>query len=165
MSSPSNPLSAALFSAATARQREIGLTILRVVVGAIFIAHGAQKFFLLGIPAIAGGFAQAGIPMPSLMAPFIALVELLGGIALVAGLLTRLAALGIAFTMLGAMYFVHLAGGFFLPTGVEYTVTLLAASLAIILMGPGTFSLDALLARRGAPAARMTRGVAGRRAA
>lgn len=156
MSSTSRPLSAPIFRGATTRQREIGSTILRVVVGAIFVAHGVQKFLLLGIPAIAGAFAQAGIPMPSFMAPFIALVELLGGIALVAGFLTRPAALGTAFTMLGAMSFVHFQGGFFLPTGFEYTLALLAASVAIILMGPGAYSLDSVLARRiesAAPAA------------
>ena len=156
---------AMIFRAATAREREIGLTVLRVVVGAIFVAHGAQKFFLLGIPAVAGGFAQAGLPMPSLLAPFIASVELLAGIALIAGLLTRLAALGTAFTMLGAMSFVHLKGGFFLPTGIEYTVTLLAASLALIFTGPGAFSLDALLARRFEPGWSTPRRVASRRAA
>jgi putative oxidoreductase len=99
------------------------------------------------------------------MAPFIASVELLGGIGLVAGFLTRLAALGIAFTMLGAMSFVHIKGGFFLPTGIEYTVALLSASIALILMGPGSFSLDALIARR-ATSSRSTSGrLAGRRAA
>jgi putative oxidoreductase len=154
-----------IFRTATAREREIGLTVLRVVVGAIFIAHGVQKFFLLGIPVVTGGFAQAGLPMPSLLAPFIASVELLAGIALVAGLLTRLAALGTAFTMLGAMSLVHLKGGFFLPTGIEYTVALLAASLALILVGPGAFSLDALLARRLEPAWSTTRRAASRRAA
>lgn len=165
MSSTSKQLGAPIFRGATPRQREIGLTILRVVVGAIFVAHGVQKFFLLGIPAIAGGFAQAGIPMPSLMAPFIALVELLGGLALVAGFLSRPAALGIAFNMLGAMFLVHLPGGFFLPSGIEYTLALLAASVAIILMGPGAFSLDALLARRIEPAAPAAEGSSRRRAA
>lgn len=150
MTSISNGLGGVVFRAPTAREREIGLTILRIAVGAIFIAHGAQKFFMIGIPAVADGFAQGGIPMASFMAPFIAFVELLGGIGLVAGFLTRLAALGIAFTMLGAMSFVHIKGGFFLPTGIEYTVALLSASIALILMGPGPFSLDARIARRSA---------------
>jgi putative oxidoreductase len=148
MTSISNRLDALIFGAPTGRAREIGLTILRVAVGAIFIAHGAQKFFLLGIPAVAGGFAQGGIPMASFMAPLIASVELLGGIALVAGLLTRVAALGTAFVMLGAMSLVHMKGGFFLPAGIEYTVVLLSASVALILTGPGRFSLDARLGRR-----------------
>lgn len=165
MSSTSNGLGGLIFRAPTAREREIGLTILRVAVGVIFVAHGAQKFFLLGIPAITAGFAQSGIPMASVMAPFIACVEFLGGIALVAGFLTRLAALGIAFTMLGAMSFVHIKGGFFLPTGIEYTVALLSASIALILMGPGSFSLDARVARRSAAAQPTPSRIAGRRIA
>jgi putative oxidoreductase len=116
----------------------------------VFIAHGAQKFFMLGVPAVAEGFAKGGIPMPSFMAPFIASVEFLGGIALVLGLLTRLAALGTAFTMLGAMFLVHLKGGFFLPAGLEYTLVLLSASVALLLMGPGSLSLDARIAHRSA---------------
>ena len=165
MPSTTSRLDSMIFRAASERQREIGLTIIRVVVGAIFIAHGAQKFFLLGIPAVAGGFAQAGLPMPPFLAPFIASVELLGGIALVTGLLTRIAALGTASTMLGAMLFVHLEGGFFLPTGIEYTVALLAASVALILMGSGSFSLDALLARRVESESPATRRIANRRVA
>jgi putative oxidoreductase len=92
-------------------------------------------------------------------------VELLGGIALVAGLLTRLAALGTAFTMLGAISLVHIQNGFFNPNGFEYPAALLAASVAIVLMGPGNFSLDAVIARRMEPAASMAGRVAGRRAA
>jgi putative oxidoreductase len=165
LSSPSKHLGAPIFRGATPRHREIGLTILRVVVGAIFVAHGVQKFFLFGIPAVAEGFAQSGIVMPAVMAPFITLVELLGGIALVAGLLTRLAALGTAFTMLGAISLVHIQNGFFNPNGFEYPAALLAASVAIVLMGPGNLSLDAVIARRMEPAASMAGRVAGRRAA
>jgi len=148
MSSTSNGLSGVLFRAPGARARVLGVAVLRVTVGVIFIAHGAQKFFMFGIPAVTDGFAQSGIPMASFMAPFIASVELLAGVALVAGFLTRLAALGTAFTMLGAMFLVHMKGGFFLPAGVEYTVVLLAASVTLILMGAGGFSLDSRFERR-----------------
>lgn len=165
MTSISNGLGGVIFRAPTAREREIGLTILRIAVGVIFVAHGSQKLFLLGIPAIAAGFAQNGIPLASFMAPLITFVELLGGIALVAGLLTRLAALGIAFTMIGAMSFVHIKGGFFLPAGIEYTVVLLSASIALILMGPGPFSVDARIAHRSAASQPASARFVGRRAA
>ena len=81
----------------------------------------------------------------------IALLEFFAGLALVVGLLTRLAALGLAFNMLGAILLVHLAAGFFLPTGFEFAFTLLAASLCLVLAGPGALSVDAMLAARTRP--------------
>jgi putative oxidoreductase len=84
------------------------------------------------------------------MGPFIALLEFFGGIALILGLLSRLAALGLAFDMVGAILLVHLAAGFFLPAGYEFALILFASSLAIALGGPGSLSVDgAIAARRG----------------
>lgn len=137
-----------LFRAATARQVNLGLTILRIVVGAVFIAHGAQKLFVYGFAGVTGAFGQMGIPMPGLVGPFIALLELFGGLALVFGLLTRLAALGLAFNMLGAILLVHLKGGFFLPNGAEFALSLLGGAALLTFTGAGAFSLDALIARR-----------------
>lgn len=159
-----------LFRTATARQVNLGLTILRIVVGAIFIAHGAQKLFVYGFAGVTGAFGQMGIPMPALIGPFIALLELFGGLALVFGLLTRLAALGLAFNMLGAILLVHLKGGFFLPNGAEFALSLLGGAALLTFTGAGAFSLDALIARRenGAVAEvsnDRTRAIEGRRAA
>jgi putative oxidoreductase len=125
-----------------------GLTLLRAAVGTIFIAHGAQKLFVYGLSGVAGAFGQLGVPFPEVTGPLVALLEFFGGIALLVGLLTRYAALGLAITMIGAMVMVHAPAGFFLPNGIEFTLLLSAASLAFAIMGAGEFSIDALLARR-----------------
>jgi putative oxidoreductase len=137
---------------ATPSHQQLGIAILRILVGIVFAAHGAQKLFVYGLAGTSGAFGKMGIPMPGVIGPFIALLEFFGGLALVIGLLTRLAALGLAFDMVGAILLVHLAGGFFLPTGFEYALTLLGASLAIALAGPGALAADHALAGRRAGA-------------
>lgn len=133
---------------------DIGLAILRVTTGAIFVAHGAQKLFVYGFAGVTGAFQGMGIPFPGIAGPLTGLVEFFAGLALIVGLLTRLAGVGLAIAMLGAIAFVHLAAGFFAPTGFEYPLALLAATSALAFTGAGRFSLDALIAsRRTAPVA------------
>jgi putative oxidoreductase len=133
---------------ATPSQQQLGVAIVRIFTGIVFFMHGWQKVFQFGFPGVTGAFTKMGVPMPGVMGPFIALLELLGGLALIIGLLTRLAALGLMFDMLGAILLVHLAGGFFLPAGYEYALVLFANCLALVLGGPGSLSADAALASR-----------------
>lgn len=137
-----------LIQPVSARQFNIGIMVLRAVTGLIFVAHGGQKLFVYGVDGVAAGFGQMGIPFAQVMGPFIGVLELVGGIALMLGLLTRLFSIGLAFTMAGAMLLVHLPGGFFMPTGIEFTLALLGSTVMLALAGAGAYSLDTLLARR-----------------
>jgi len=137
-----------LIRPASARQLDLGLAILRTAVGAIFVAHGSQKLFVYGLAGVAAAFGQMGIPLASVTGPLVAFVEFAGGLALVAGLLTRVAGLGLAVNMLGALLLVHAKAGFFLPNGAEFVLALLAATTTLAVSGAGAFSLDALLAAR-----------------
>jgi len=137
-----------LFSSPTRRQIDAGLTLLRIVLGLTFVMHGGQKLFVYGFAGVTGAFGQMGIPMPGLLGPFVAFVEFFGGIAIVLGLLTRLAALGIGGTMIVAILTVHLKAGFFNPGGFEFPLSLLASALTLVITGAGAYSLDAVLERR-----------------
>jgi putative oxidoreductase len=136
------------FAPATPAQANLGMLVLRVIAGIIFMAHGGQKLFVYGFDGVTAAFAGMGIPFAGLAGPAVALVEFFGGLALIAGLLTRLAGFGLAVTMLGAIFFAHLSAGFFAPKGYEYPLALLGASLAVALAGAGDLSVDAALARR-----------------
>lgn len=132
------------------RHVDAGLAVLRVLVGSVFLAHGAQKLFVFGFAGVIGAFGGMGVPLPTITGPAVALVEFLGGFALIVGLFTRPAAVGLAVTMLGALLMVHLPAGFFLPNGIEFVLALFAAVAALALTGPGELSLDAMRQRRGA---------------
>jgi putative oxidoreductase len=127
---------------------DLALAVLRAVAGIVFAAHGGQKLFVYGFAGVSGAFAQMGAPLPEITGPLVALVEFLGGLALVVGLLTRLAGLGLAITMIGAIVLVHLAGGFFLPSGIEFALTLLAIAVTFVITGAGRYSLDHAIAAR-----------------
>ncbi|KTR20538.1 MULTISPECIES: DoxX family protein [Curtobacterium] len=134
----------------------IGLTALRIVLGVVFIAHGAQKF-AQGIPNVTQGFAGMGVPLAEVAAPVVAGLELVGGVLLVAGVATRVVGLLLAVDMVVAGLLAHATAGFFAQDGgFEYVLVLAVASLAVALTGPGRFSVDALVLR----SSRRKRGVA-----
>jgi putative oxidoreductase len=130
------------------RRVDTGLLVLRIVIGIVFLMHGGQKLFVFGFSGVSGAFAQMGIPMPGITGPLAGIVEFLAGGALVIGLLTRLAAIGLAIDMAGALLMVHLKGGFFLPNGYEFALTLLGANIALAITGAGYYSFDRVIAER-----------------
>lgn len=132
---------------AVLRAQSYGITLVRVALGLVMVMHGAQKVFTFGYGGVVGAFTQMGIPAPTLSAALVMGAEFLGGLALLLGLFTRVAALPVAATMLGALVMVHLKAGFFLPNGIEFVLTLFASSIALVLMGPGALALDNVRAR------------------
>ena len=122
------------------------LTLLRIVVGFIFAAHGLQKFNEFTIAGTQAAVTQMGVPAAQLVAPVVATLEVAGGVALIAGVLARVFAALLALDMLGALFLVHAPAGVFVDKGgFEFVLALAAASLAIALIGAGRFSADAAL--------------------
>ena len=141
-----------LFSTKNPFLTDVALLLLRLVVGVVFICHGAQKVFgVFGGPGMAGFtgmLEQMGIPYAALAAWAAALAELVGGGLLLIGLLTRLAAIPPLANMLVAAAVVHRNAFDAQQNGMEYAVTLAVVLVALILTGAGRFSADALFRRR-----------------
>jgi putative oxidoreductase len=131
------------------------ITIIRVTLGVIMFGHGSQKvlgwFGGYGLKGTTGYFVSIGIPLP--VAYLVCFTEFLGGIGLVLGVFARLAALGVAAVMVGAVVKVHLPNGFFMNWdlkpgkghGFETNLALLAMALACVIAGGGALSIDHLL--------------------
>jgi len=126
---------------------------LRVPVGIIFIAHGAQKLFGwfggYGLEGTGQFMASLGLNPGYLMALLAGGAEFFGGLALLIGLLVRPAAAVLAFTMIVAIFTVHFSNGLFMSNnGYEYALALLAVSISLAISGAGKGSLDTMLAHR-----------------
>ncbi len=133
------------------------ITVVRVTLGVIFFAHGSQKVFGwfggYGLKGTTGYLISTGLP--PVVAYAVCFFELLGGVGLVLGLLTRLAAVAIITVMIGAIVVVHWAHGFFINWelapgkghGFEANLAFIAMAVACVIAGGGALSLDALLTR------------------
>jgi putative oxidoreductase len=126
------------------RLQPIGLLVLRLVLGVIMIGHGYPKVF--------GGFSHhvqsvSNLGLPGWLAYFSAAAEFLGGIAVILGLLTRLAALGITINMVVAIGKVHWKNGLLGTGGYQFALALAAMAFLLIFFGAGPIALDAI--RRG----------------
>ncbi len=129
--------------------RHWGITVLRVVMGIIFLMHGVQKLVIGGVSSVAEFLFQLGMPLPLLIAVAATLLELLGGAALVLGLFTRWVCIALAAGMLIDVLVIHHPYEFFLESDAyEYALLRLSASVALVLAGPGGAALDNILARR-----------------
>ncbi|GAA1575256.1 DoxX family protein [Actinomadura kijaniata] len=125
---------------------DAGLLVGRLALGVIFIAHGWQKLTDTGHSGVTAMFKGLGIPMPSVAALFATWVELLGGVALIVGLLVPVAGVLLALNMLGALWYVHLDKGLFAAEGgYEFVLVLGATAVLLACTGAGRFSLDALV--------------------
>lgn len=141
-----------LIKSVTATHAGYGLTILRIIVGITFAAHGAQKLFGwfggYGLEGVGQFMESLGLTPGYLMALGAGSAEFFGGIALIIGLLARPAAAVLAVTMVVAIFTAHFANGFFMANnGYEFALALLAASVAILIEGAGKLSLDQSLSR------------------
>ncbi|MDM5336286.1 DoxX family protein [Fictibacillus enclensis] len=128
---------------------DLGLLIIRIVVGLLFVGHGAQKLFGWfgghGLKGTAGWLESIGVKPGYTMAVFAAIAEFGGGLLFAAGLVTWLGAAAIIVTMLFAIVKVHGANGLWSTAGgYEYNLVLIAVALGVAFTGAGAYSLDAL---------------------
>ena len=128
-----------------------GLTILRIFVGIIFAAHGSQKLFGWfgggGLAGTAQWMESIGLAPGTLMAALAGGTEFFGGLALIVGLLARPAALGLSFTLLVAIFSVHISNGLFMANnGSECALALLGGTVAVLIEGAGKLSIDRAIA-------------------
>ncbi|UQW99866.1 DoxX family protein [Streptomyces sp. RerS4] len=127
---------------------DVGLLLLRLVLGLTMAAHGSQKLFGWfgggGLGGTGKFFTASGYPAGDAFAVIAGLTETLGGLGLAVGLLTPLAGAAVVGTMINAIV-VHGAGSFFAPTGIEYELLLTVGAAALTLSGPGRIAVDRLL--------------------
>jgi putative oxidoreductase len=136
----------------------IASTVLRLTLGLVMLPHGAQKLFGWfggqGFSGTVAGLTQlAGLPVP--IAVLVILIEFFGSLALILGVFSRAAALGVIAVMVGAIVKVHLPNGFFMNwsgaqagEGFEYHLLAIGIALAVAVTGSGRFSIDRALSRR-----------------
>lgn len=128
----------------------LGLAILRIVLGVIFLMHGWPKL-AGGIDATAGFLGSLGLPFPLLAAWGLALLEAVGGLLLIIGYLVAPVAVLLTLHMTAGIFLVHLANGFYVvgpgQGGIEFNLLLISALLTVLFAGPGFGTLKSRLQR------------------
>lgn len=126
-------------------QANLGLLLMRLMLGAVFMFHGAQKLFGMfegpGLRGFAGFLEQLEVPMPMAAALAASLAEFVGGLSLATGIGARLMAIPLVITMLVAVYKVHPNAFSGKHNGMEYPLTLAAMTAGVGLIGPGNWTL------------------------
>jgi putative oxidoreductase len=131
-------------------------TIIRLMLGLVFFAHGAQKmlgwFGGYGFSGTLSAFSTSGMPIP--LALFVILTEFFGSVALICGAFARVASGAIALLMVGAIAMVHAHFGFYMNwfgqqkgEGFEYHLLAIGLAVAVLVRGAGSFSIDGLLSK------------------
>ncbi len=124
---------------------DVGLLLIRVMVGIVGIFHGAQKLFGAfgghGIKGTAGFFEQTNIPFPTASVVLAGSAEFFGGLLVAVGLFSRIGALFFAFTMLVASFVVHGKAFSAQNGGMEYPLTLAVVLIGLFFTGPGRYAL------------------------
>ena len=129
--------------------RDIGILIARLVLGVIFLAHGLQKFNSWGYEGTKAGFEGMGVPAPAVSAFVATWIEILGGLALILGVLVPVFGVLLFLLMLGAFFIVHVENGIYVGDGgFELVAALGAGALLLAAVGAGAFSVDRFLARK-----------------
>lgn len=125
---------------------DVALLLSRVALGLILLVHGWQKLTEFTLEGTAGSFAQMGVPLPTVAAGYVIFAEVVGGAALILGLLAPLAALLNVVSMLGALVLVHAPNGVFVTeNGYELVLAIFAGLALVTVLGAGRFSIDGLL--------------------
>lgn len=129
---------------------DLGLLIIRLVIGLTIIGHGAQKLFGWfggsGLKKTGQGFEAMGIKPGGLWATAAGLAEFIGGILVAVGFLTTLGSILIIVTMVGAITTVHYKNGFWSSDGgYEYNLVMIAAAVSLALIGAGAYSFDFMM--------------------
>lgn len=128
---------------------DVALLVARVALGVILLAHGLQKLNEYTLAGTAASFGEMGVPAPALAAWFVTAVEILGGAALILGLLTPIAGALNMVTLLGALVLVHAENGVFVQNnGFELVLALFAGLVVIVLLGAGKLSIDGIIGRK-----------------
>jgi putative oxidoreductase len=137
---------------------DVSRLVLRVMLAVVFFPHGTQKVFgWFGGPGFAGQLDafQQYLGIPAFLGVLAILAEFLGPLGLIAGLLTRVAALGIMTNMVVAVFMIHMKIGFFMNwfgkqagEGFEYHLLAIAIALALVIKGGGKWSADGVIAKR-----------------